>query len=340
MEEPLKCTIYDLEPTQARLPRERATGSDRLGGLPLQPERPGRGRPGSPGLVAAADQEGDEPAVSRLRWKVPKPPGPRLREPGEAIAVVAGCGFQRVVDERPVETLGREAGGDRATTLEPAVEGVLDELGREPDVVDEPDLLETVELGRDLVGREAGADQARRELAPGPLPNREQPKRTLVEGELAGGHGDQPAGAGSVVRSLAFARPADSSAMSDTIAIGWSASSANAVRPTASRTLRSISSATSVCSMRNCRAFSRPWPSCSPSYVNHAPLFFTISRSTPTSSRLPSLEIPRPYMMSNSHCRNGGATLFLTTLTRVREPTISVPSLRFSTLRTSSRTEE
>ena len=54
----------------------------------------------------------------------------------------------------------------------------------------------------------------------------------------------------------------------------------------------------------------------------------------------PSLEMPLPYMMSNSHWRNGGATLFFTTLTRVREPTTSVPSFRFSILRTSRRTEE
>ncbi len=49
--------------------------------------------------------------------------------------------------------------------------------------------------------------------------------------------------------------------------------------------------------------------------------------------------MPRPYMMSNSACLNGGATLFLTTLTRVRLPTGSVPSLRVSMRRTSSRTE-
>ena len=50
--------------------------------------------------------------------------------------------------------------------------------------------------------------------------------------------------------------------------------------------------------------------------------------------------MPLPYMMSNSACLNGGATLFLTTLTRVRLPTMSVPSLRVSMRRTSSRTEE
>ena len=44
-------------------------------------------------------------------------------------------------------------------------------------------------------------------------------------------------------------------------------------------------------------------------------------------------------MMSNSACLNGGATLFLTTLTRVRLPTASVPSLSVSIRRTSRRTE-
>src|ERR1700755_2335292 len=37
----------------------------------------------------------------------------------------------------------------------------------------------------------------------------------------------------------------------------------------------------------------------------------------------PSFEMPWPYMMSNSTSRNGGATLFLTTLTRTLLPTIS-----------------
>ena len=41
----------------------------------------------------------------------------------------------------------------------------------------------------------------------------------------------------------------------------------------------------------------------------------------------PSREMPSPYMTSNSASRNGGATLFLTTLTRVRPPTTASPSL-------------
>ena len=61
--------------------------------------------------------------------------------------------------------------------------------------------------------------------------------------------------------------------------------------------------------------------------------------STPMSIRPPSRLMPLPYMMSNSACLNGGATLFFTTLTRVRLPTASVPSLRVSMRRTSSRTE-
>ena len=44
-------------------------------------------------------------------------------------------------------------------------------------------------------------------------------------------------------------------------------------------------------------------------------------------------------MMSNSACLNGGAILFLTTLTLVRLPTTSVPSLSVSIRRMSSRTE-
>ncbi len=49
--------------------------------------------------------------------------------------------------------------------------------------------------------------------------------------------------------------------------------------------------------------------------------------------------MPRPYMMSNSAWRNGGAHLFLTTFTRVRLPTTSSPSLMASIRRMSRRTE-
>ena len=51
-------------------------------------------------------------------------------------------------------------------------------------------------------------------------------------------------------------------------------------------------------------------------------------------------EMPSPYAMSNSACLNGGATLFLTTFTRTRFPTASVPSLSVSIRRMSSRTDE
>src|SRR5215207_1658145 len=44
-------------------------------------------------------------------------------------------------------------------------------------------------------------------------------------------------------------------------------------------------------------------------------------------------------MTSNSAERNGGASLFLTTLARVRLPTTSAPSFRASIRRTSSRIE-
>ena len=96
---------------------------------------------------------------------------------------------------------------------------------------------------------------------------------------------------------------------------------------------------TSGLSTRNFLAFSRPWPSCSPSYVYQAPAFLTMPRSTPRSTTEPSRLMPRPYMMSNSAWRNGGAHLFLTTFTRVRLPTTSSPSLMASIRRMSRRTE-
>ena len=54
----------------------------------------------------------------------------------------------------------------------------------------------------------------------------------------------------------------------------------------------------------------------------------------------PSRLMPLPYMMSNSACLNGDEHLFLTTLTLVRLPTTSAPSLIASMRRMSSRMEE
>ena len=60
---------------------------------------------------------------------------------------------------------------------------------------------------------------------------------------------------------------------------------------------------------------------------------------TPRSMISPSLEMPSPYMMSKMTSRNGGATLFLTTFTRVVLPTTSSRSLIAPVRRMSRRTE-
>ena len=78
----------------------------------------------------------------------------------------------------------------------------------------------------------------------------------------------------------------------------------------------------------------------SPSYVNQEPDLSTIWYSTAMSSTEPSLEMPVPYMMSNSADLNGGATLFLTTLTLTRLPTTSPLTLMLSTRLMSRRTDE
>ena len=54
----------------------------------------------------------------------------------------------------------------------------------------------------------------------------------------------------------------------------------------------------------------------------------------------PDEEMPLPNSMSNSAWRNGAATLFLTTLTRTRLPTASVPSFSVSIRRMSRRWDE
>ena len=73
---------------------------------------------------------------------------------------------------------------------------------------------------------------------------------------------------------------------------------------------------------------------------NQEPLFWMMFSFTARSTSSPYLEMPSPYMMSNSASRKGGATLFFTTLARVRLPMISVPALMASMRRTSMRTEE
>ena len=67
--------------------------------------------------------------------------------------------------------------------------------------------------------------------------------------------------------------------------------------------------------------------------------FSTMPALTPRSRISPILEMPSPYMMSNSTCLNGGASLFFTTLTRVWLPTTSSRSLIAPMRRMSSRTE-
>ena len=71
---------------------------------------------------------------------------------------------------------------------------------------------------------------------------------------------------------------------------------------------------------------------------NQEPDFSTTPARTPRSMSSPVFEMPSPYMMSNSTTRNGGATLFFTTLTRVWLPTVSSLSLTWPIRRTSSRT--
>ncbi len=70
-----------------------------------------------------------------------------------------------------------------------------------------------------------------------------------------------------------------------------------------------------------------------------APDFSSTPWLTPSSSTSPSREMPLPYRMSNSALRNGGATLFLTILTRVSEPITSSPFLIEPMRRMSIRTE-
>ena len=102
----------------------------------------------------------------------------------------------------------------------------------------------------------------------------------------------------------------------------------------------SISTATLGLSFKKIFEFSLPCPTLSPLYENHAPALSIIPSLTPVSTSSPSLEMPSPYIMSNSTTLNGGATLFFTTLTLVWLPMISSLSLIAPILLISSLQDE
>ena len=138
-------------------------------------------------------------------------------------------------------------------------------------VVDQTDHSSRSSSVRTSSAIEAGPFQPTLELPPAALPHREQPKRPLVHILVLARPRRARRGTRRTLgrrRTFPFcrlrysARPPRGRARPR---IGRSSSSENPVRPTASRTFRSISSRRSMCSARNARAFSLPWPSCSPS---------------------------------------------------------------------------
>src|SRR5262249_57083911 len=94
------------------------------------------------------------------------------------------------------------------------------------------------------------------------------------------------------------------------------------------------------CSSRWASTLSRPWPSLAPSYEYQVPDFSMTPSFSAVSTSSPSLLTPVPYRISKSASRNGGASLFLTTLTRTSLPTTTSPCLSGFFLRMSSRTEQ
>ena len=92
-------------------------------------------------------------------------------------------------------------------------------------------------------------------------------------------------------------------------------------------------------SIKKARARSLPCPICSSPYRNQEPLRVTSRCSTAKSSTSPGSEMPSSYIMSNSACLNGAATLFFLTRTRVRFPTTRRWSLMARMRRMSRRTE-
>src|SRR5690606_29603088 len=92
--------------------------------------------------------------------------------------------------------------------------------------------------------------------------------------------------------AVAFAAGAASATV--TPAAGSAGASTLAPTPSFSLIFFSSSLARSGLSRRNARAFSLPWPSWSPPYVNHDPDLRTNPCSTPMSMRPPSREMPTP----------------------------------------------
>src|SRR5205823_5475030 len=103
------------------------------------------------------------------------------------------------------------------------------------------------------------------------------------------------------------------------------ANASGVLMPSFSRIFASISAASSGFSFRKSRALSLPWPMRSFLYWYQAPDLSTTPQLTPSSRISPSRDTPSPWRISNSASRNGGATLFFTTFTRVSEPITSSP---------------
>ena len=80
-----------------------------------------------------------------------------------------------------------------------------------------------------------------------------------------------------------------------------------------------------------------PCASLVPAYENQEPDFLMMSRLVARSRISPTFDMPSPKRISNSVLRNGGATLFFTTLALVMLPSTSSPFLMGLTLRTSIR---
>src|SRR5438034_7022085 len=180
-----------------------------------------------------------------------------------------------------------EPARDDPPALLPGGEGVLHNGPVEGLVVDQTDLLQPVQFLSDLLRPEPRPLQPMLDLPPAPLAHGEEAEGPLVDVLALPGI---PAACVRHVHSLAaadfsFASGPSSVTRSGTTWIGWSSSSEKPVRPTASRTFRSISSRRSMCSVRNARAFSRPWPSCSRSWLMKMAVVSNLERE-PASLRM------------------------------------------------------
>src|SRR4029453_9018646 len=141
---------------------------------------PPPGLPRGAAVIAAPGEERDQAHVRHLGPQACEAPSPIRRDLERADALVLVEAGQGLLDRLAGDALRRERACDGPPPAPSDRQVMFGELSREGPVVEQPDLLESVEPRRHLGRLEPRLAQPRLELAPRPRTDREQPKRALV----------------------------------------------------------------------------------------------------------------------------------------------------------------